>query len=179
LPFFITAIVYTYFIIPSVYPDVLIPFISPSILLGVIALFIAMIVMMKKSVPEVRLYIFLVSILFVVSYFFVLSGYIFLSILAFRFVHDISAFAFYVNHDYNRNKDGKKNWIYRSLALIPLPVIIVTPLLAILFAYITRVATNGIMIGYTIVILICMCHYYLESVMWKRNSLHRKHIKVA
>lgn len=179
LPFYITAVVYTYFLIPQVYPDYLLPFVSPSILLGVIGLFIVMILMMWKSVPQVRLYIFLVSVLFLISYFFVLAGYIFFAILAFRFVHDISAFAFYVNHDYNRNKDGHKNWFYRAFSLIPLPVIILTPVLGVLFAYITRVATNGIVIGYSIVILICMCHYYLESVMWKRDSLHRKHVKVS
>ena len=26
---------------------------------------------------------------------------------------------------------------------------------------------------------ICMSHFYLESVMWKRNSPHRRYVKVA
>lgn len=179
LPFFTTAVVYIYFIIPSVFPEVLEPLISPVILAGIVALFLVMILKMWQSVPEVRLYIFLVSLLFFVSYFFVLSGYIFLGILAFRFVHDVSAFAFYINHDHNRNKDGQKNVVYRLLSKVPLPTLILTPVLAFLFAYITRTATNGVAIGYTIVILVCMCHYYLESVMWKRGSLHRQQIKVS
>lgn len=179
LPFATTAIVYMYFIVPTVFPDALEALISPTILAGMIAFFFVMLLKIWKSVPEVRLYIFLVSLLFFISYFFVLAGYIFLGILAFRFVHDVSAFAFYINHDQNRNKDGQKNIIYRALSSVPVPTLILTPLLAFVFAYITRTATNGIAIGYTIVILICMCHYYLESVMWKRGSLHRQQIKVS
>lgn len=179
LPFITSSLAFVYFIRPEVYPDFFVPFISPTLFIGAILILISMIAMMYKNIPAVRWYIFGVSLLFLLSYFFILSGYIFFAILAFRFVHDISAFAFYVTHDHNRNIDGYKNWFYRFLSTIPLPTLILTPLLGIAFAYFIRTATNGIVIGYTIVILICMSHYYLESVMWKRGSPHRQHVKVV
>lgn len=179
LPFLVTALIYIYNIVPDVYPDAVIPLISPVVFVGIILLFFTMLLKMYKSVPAVRLYIFLVSCLFFVSYFFVLSGYIFFAILAFRFVHDISAFAFYINHDNNRNIDSKKNIIYKIFSAIHVPTIVLTPVLAFAFAYLMRNLTNGIAIGYSIVILICMCHYYLESVMWKRGSPHRQQVKIS
>jgi len=117
--------------------------------------------------------------LFLVSYFFILAGYIFFSILLFRFVHDVSAFAFYVTHDYNRKKNANKNFLYQLLTIVPLPFIILTPVLGLLFAYLVRTVTDGIAIGYSIIILICMSHFYLESVMWKRDTPHRKYVKVV
>jgi hypothetical protein len=178
-PFVVFAVAYIYFIIPDAYPEQLIPIISPTLLIGNVAILLLMIVMMMRAVPAVRWYIFNVSMLFLVSYFFVLAGYIFFAVLAFRFVHDVSAFAFYVSHDYNRNLNEQKNWLYRVLTSVPLPVIVLTPLLGFLFAYVVRTATEGIVIGYSIVVLICMAHYYLESVMWKRGAPHRQYVRVV
>ena len=179
LPFVTSALVYLYFLVPTVLPQILLDNISPIIFVGIGALFFVTILKIRQSVPEVRLYIFLVSSLIFLSYLFTLNGYIFFAILAFRFVHDISAFAFYITHDYNRNKDTQKNLFYGLLSAIPLPVIILTPLLAFLFAFIAQTMTHGIVIGYSIVVLLGMCHFYLESVMWKRDSLHRKQVKVV
>lgn len=178
LPFVTSSIAFVYFLRPDAYPDPILPFLSPILLVGAILLFISMVLMIWSSVPKVRLYIFSVSMLFLLSYFFILAGYIFFTVLAFRFVHDISAFAFYITHDHNRKQAGHKNWLYRMLASVPLPILVLTPVLGFLFAYIARTATNGLVIGYAILILISMSHYYLESVMWKRGSPHRQHVKV-
>ncbi|MCA9356975.1 hypothetical protein H6784_03925 [Candidatus Nomurabacteria bacterium] len=179
LPFFTSSVAYIYFIVPEVLTEKLINYISPSLLISMILLVFVVIAKLKQSAPAVRSYIFLVSALFFLNYLFILNGYIFFAILAFRFVHDFSAFAFYITHDYNRNKDGYKNWFYKMFSSIGLPVLIITPTLAFFIAYLARTVTNGLEIGYSIVILICMTHYYLESVMWKRDSLHRKQIKVS
>jgi hypothetical protein len=143
-----------------------------------ILILVSMFLMIKSSAPKVRLYIFLVSSFFLVSYYFVLAGYIFFAVLAFRFVHDVSAFAFYITHDYNRNLSENKNWFYKVTSFLPLPIILLTPILAFGFAYLLRSVTGGIAIGYSIIILVSMCHFYLESVMWKRNSPHRQYVLV-
>lgn len=179
LPFITSSLAFVYFLMPQVFPVYTLPYISPIIFVGAIILFFTMLAKIRESKPDVRLYIFLVSVLFFFNYYFILTGYIFFAILAFRVVHDASAFAFYIAHDYNRNIDGYKNIFYKLLSVVPLPVLVLTPALSILFAYFVRTATNGITIGYGIVILICMSHYYLESVMWKRNAPHRKYVKVV
>ena len=176
--FFISSIAYVYIIFPDAYPPAIVPYISPVLFGGVVLFFISMIVMIWKSAPTVRWYIFSVSALLLCSYFFILAGYIFFSILAFRFVHDVSAFAFYVTHDHNRKQNGQKNWLYRFFTIVPAPVLILTPLLGFLFAYLVNTATDGLAIGYSIVVLIGMTHFYLESVMWKRGSPHRQYVKV-
>lgn len=177
--FVTSTIAFIYIILgEEVFPDFFLPYLSPTLLLGALLILGSMILMMWQSAAKVRLYIFAVSMLFLVSYFFILNNYIFLSILVFRFVHDISAFAFYITHDQNRNREGNKNWLYSLFSIVPLPVIIMTPVLAFLFAYFVRYATDGIKIGYSIVILLSMCHYYLEAVMWKRGSPHRDRVRV-
>jgi hypothetical protein len=178
LPFITASIAYVYIIRPNAYPDFLVSYISPVLLIGMILFFFVMIAKIVTSPIGARWFVFFASMLFFSSYFFILSGYIFFSIFAFRFVHDVSAFAFYVTHDYNRASAGYKNYLYRLFFALPNHILVAVPILGILFAYLIRVATNGLAIGYSIVILICMSHFYLESVMWKRNAPHRGFVKV-
>lgn len=178
IPFITTSIAIIYFVSPSVIPSWFIPYISPILFGGAILLVGVLVAMLVKSAPRVRMYIFAVSALFLLSYYFILVGYLFFAILAFRFVHDVSAFAFYATHDHNRNLGEAKNWLYKFTGMMPLSVLILTPVLGFLFAALIRNLTNGLVIGYSIVILIAMTHYYLESVMWKRDSPHRKHVLV-
>ena len=179
IPVVITSLAYIYYIVPEVVPNFIVPLISPIIFGGIISLIVITILKMWQSAPKVRLYILCVSSLFFFSYAFILTGYIFFAFFAVRFIHDLSAFAFYTTHDQNRNTVERKNLFYRLFTAVPLPVLILTPALAVLFAYITRVTTDGLAIGYVILVLMGMSHYYLESVMWKRDTPHRKYIKVV
>ena len=107
---------------------------------------------------------------------FFLLGYVFFSIFVLRFTHDITAFIFYITHDTNRNADSMKNNIYKVLAPLKIPIIILLPVLGMLFAYTIRYELNiytGIVYAG---ILISFPHYYIESFMWKRESLHRKQL---
>lgn len=179
VPFVTASIAYVYILRPSAYPEVLVPYISPALFVGILLIILITAVNMWVSPATVRWYIFAVSMLFICSYFFILTEYIFLSILAFRFVHDISAFAFYMTHDYNCAKSGYRNYFYSLISRIPLHVMLLTPVLGVGIAYLIRVATAGLTIGYSIIILICMSHFYLESVMWKRGTPHRQFVKVG
>ncbi len=178
IPVVITSLAYVYYIVPEVFPAQLVPLISPIILLGIVSLLIITSIKMWQSVPKVRLYVLCVSSLFFFSYIFILSGYIFLAFFAVRFIHDLSAFAFYATHDQNRNVSERKNYLYKLFSLVPLPVLVLTPVLAVGFAYLTRISTDGLAIGYVALVLMGMSHYYLESIMWKRDTPHRKYISV-
>lgn len=179
IPFFIGSVAYVYVVHPSAYPDVLVPYISPALFVGEILLLIVMFTEMWLSPANVRWYIFIASMLFVCSYFFILAGYVFLSILAFRSIHDITAFSFYMTHDYNRTKGGYRNYFYSLFSKVPLHVMLLTPLLGVGIAYLIRAVTDGLTFGFSIIILICMSHFYLESVMWKRGAPHRQFVKVV
>ncbi|GEM_PF-940589 len=179
VPFFVGSVAYVYIVHPSAYLDAIVPYISPALLIGEILILLIMIAEMWVSPAHVRLYIFLVSMLFVFSYFFILTGYIFLSILAFRSIHDITAFSFYMTHDYNRAKGGSLNYLYALISKVPIRVMLLTPVLGILIAYLIRASTEKLTFGFSIIILICMSHFYLESVMWKRGSPHREFVKVV
>lgn len=180
LPFITSGIVYVYIISPSVIPQEFVPYIAPVAFVGVLSFVCVALLKLWLSPSRVRAYVLAVTMLFLVNYGFILGGYIFFAIFAFRFVHDVSAFAFYVTHDQNRNRSTTPNMLYRYLSFIsiPVPMLLTVPFFALLFAYFIRTVTNGLEIGFSILILIAMCHYYLESVMWKRDSLHRQHVSV-
>ena len=179
VPIGITSVVSIYFSAPELFPSQLLQGVS-EILFGLVVLLLLVTGFRLYQAPKkVRLYILCVSSLFLVSYVFILSGYLFLAFFAVRFVHDVSAFAFYAVHDQNRNAIEPANFFYRLFKRVPLPIMVLTPVLAILFALLTRLTTDGFEIGYAILILVGMAHYYLESVMWKRDTPHRKYIKVT
>lgn len=179
LPFFVGSVAYVWVVQPSAYLAVLVPYISPALFIGVLLILLIMIALMKTSPAMVRWYIFAASMMFVCSYFFILAGYVFFSILAFRAIHDITAFSFYMTHDYNRAKGGYRNYLYALVSKVPTHVMFLTLILGVFLAYVIRTMTDDLTIGLSIVILICMAHFYLESVMWKRGTPHRQFVQVT
>jgi len=180
VPFITFGFAYVFAMRPNFFSTALSQHFTLGISIGIVIIFILTFLKIKYSAPKVRWYIFAVSMLFVCSYVFVSLGYAFFAILAFRFVHDLSAFSFYVTHDRNRNRDTTKNWLYKIFRAIPVPYIILVPVLALIAAYAARTATDEtIQAGVSVIILIAMSHYYLESVMWKRNTPHRQNVQVS
>lgn len=132
------------------------------------------------------------NVLLVVSSFYFYSlHYYFLAILVPRLVHDITAYSFYVTHDYNKHRQQPQNAIYRGAAFCRLPVVVVLPLLSFMLAFILqgygdatverltrylfdveihRVVTVGVL-GY-----LALLHYYTEGFIWKRDSPCRRFI---
>lgn len=178
VPFATTSLVYVYFVLPEVVPNIIHKYISEILFIGALSIIFVSVLQLLRSDKKVYSYIILFLLFFLTSYFFVLANYIFFAFLAFRFVHDLNAFAFYVAHDHNRNREGYKNYFYKLFSATHIPILVLAPLLGFLFAYIVRSSANGVAIGYAIIILLCMSHFYLEGVMWKRESPHRKQILV-
>ncbi len=123
-----------------------------------------------------RLFILATSVLLIVSYFFTLVGYIFFAFFLYRFVHDITAFTFYVVHDHNRNVASVKNSFYGLFKKIRLPFLLAVPLSSILIALLIRIGISETSIALAAIVLLGFAHYYVEAIMWRRDSPHRQQI---
>lgn len=123
-----------------------------------------------------RWYIFATTAMVLAAYFFIQVGYIFFAFFIIRFIHDITAFTFYIVHDQNRNEGTIQNNFYALFKKLRLPFLILVPLVAISIALLLRMSVGDTMVATTILATFGFIHYYLESIMWKRESAHRQHI---
>jgi hypothetical protein len=125
------------------------------------------------------------------SFYLYSQQYYFLGILVPRLVHDVTAYIFYVTHDYNKHRPIPQNALYRFSNACHLPIAVVLPALSFVLAFvlqaygdtvvnyltqqlfdiqIRKVVTVGL-IGY-----LGLMHYYTESITWKQDSPYRKFI---
>lgn len=132
------------------------------------------------------------TLLVVVSYYFLSQQYFFMAILIPRLVHDISAYSFYVSHDYNRhNSVIDTHCLYSFVKKLRIPVVVVLPVLSFLLTYllqaygddfinlimrtlfateIYKAITLGLF-GY-----LALMHYYSEAFIWSAGSPVRQYI---
>jgi hypothetical protein len=132
------------------------------------------------------------NVLLVLSSFYLYAQqYYFLAILVPRFVHDATAYIFYVTHDYNKHHEQPKNFIYRYAARCGVHVFVVLPAISFALAFVLqaygdnvvnaitqlffgtefyRVITVGLL-GY-----LALMHYYTEAFTWKGDSPYRQFI---
>ena len=101
-------------------------------------------------------------------------GYPIFTITILRFVHDLTAFVFYIVHDQNRNREVMHNVLYRNLFLSPRYFVIAIPLLGIILTYIVQ--GGGVATIVQVFFFLAVMHYYLDGFMWKNNSPHRQHL---
>lgn len=101
-----------------------------------------------------------------------------LMILAPVVVHDLTAFAFYINHNANRNRETRHNFFSKLRNIVPVPELILTPMVAMglgLCMVTTGINTTTFAIW---AILWNVMHIYVEGVIWKAGSPHRQHTLV-
>jgi hypothetical protein len=103
-------------------------------------------------------------------------GYPLIAVFISRFVHDVTAFMVYTVHDHNRNLETKHNLLYGLVEKVPLPILVLTPLLAVLIAF---PLTFGLTSGSLILLLLFMSHYYVEGIIWRNGTPHRSHLAFA
>jgi len=117
--------------------------------------------------------------------------YDFLALVVPRLIHDLSAYYFYVTHDYNRHAARPDNALYRMARRLHLPVYVVLPLLSIGLTVLLqqygdawvngviqlfweseprRLVTVGLL-GY-----LALLHYYLEGLTWQKHSPYRRYL---
>ncbi len=130
-------------------------------------------------------------VMIVSSFWFYSESYYVLAILAPRLIHDLTAYYFYLCHDYNRHHRRPANGLYRIAQRLKIPTLAVLPALSIAFALILqnyadawlapltqimfdnpvpRAASLGL-VGY-----LALMHYYSESFTWKKDSPYRRYI---
>ena len=115
----------------------------------------------------------------------------FMAILVPRFVHDATAYIFYVTHDYNKHGRQPQNSLYRLAARCNLHVFVVLPLLSFALAFVLQAYGDDLMniitnylfgkefyktitmgfLGY-----LALMHYYMEGLTWQKDSPYRKYI---
>lgn len=123
------------------------------------------------------LYVCAITFMFLTSYLCAMLGYLFFSVFVTRIVHDSTAFIFYAVHDSNRNARSPKNILYKILKPSHIPVLCITPVVAMIAAYLVQRHGVSFTQSAAAVILSGVAHYYLESFMWKRDSIHRKQLR--
>lgn len=150
------------------------------VLVGSMVVFLAVGFWMTRHTTKTmaRKYIALTTLMLFTSYAFVLFGYVFFAFFLIRFVHDVTAFYFYIIHEMNRNSQSVKNVLYRHLPLLPISLVVFVPLTAIAIGLATRSVLVDQQTLFAVIILLGFAHYYLESIMWKRSMPHRKQIAV-
>lgn len=80
-------------------------------------------------------YVYANLVMVVATYVLLQMGYGFFVVAIPRFLHDVTAFVVYSAHDQNRNSDVRRNYFYRWLRFLPIPVLFLTPLLAVAVAH--------------------------------------------
>lgn len=122
-------------------------------------------------------YVLATTLLLVGSYLCIVLGYLFFAVFLVRFVHDATAFVFYSVHDANRNAQKASNIFYAVPKLLRLPSLAVTPVFAVVIAHYLQAYVIGAAHSAVVIIILGCAHYYIESFMWKHESLHRKQLR--
>lgn len=101
-----------------------------------------------------------------------------LMILAPVVVHDLTAFAFYINHNTNRNRETLHNYFSRLRHIAPLPEYLLTPLVALLLGTSMFLTGSQASLFAIFAILGNVMHIYLKGRMWRAGSPHRRYTHV-
>lgn len=133
----------------------------------------------QSSTTMSRLYIMATWLMLAASYLLLGIGYVFFAFFVIRFIHDVTAFIFYITHEINRNRATIKNYLYRILPMVPMSLVVFVPVFAVGLGLTMRGVVTDVQALFIINMMLGFMHYYLESVMWKRNSPHRQYVKVV
>jgi hypothetical protein len=92
-----------------------------------------------------------------------------------RFIHDVTAFVFYSIHDHNRNREKTPNYLYRIFAPFKIPIVWLSPILAIIIAY--PLKHNVFFVpSFSLYLFAGFFHYYMDIFEWRRGTIHRQQL---
>jgi hypothetical protein len=176
----ITAVMYLTIAVPDIVGETYIQF-AYTLTIGFLLLLASLSFYLVSRTPGrlARIYILMLPVLLIQSYILLTIGYLFLAIFMIRFVHDVTAFLFYIAHDVNRNRVAVQNWLYKFVPFIPKALYVVVPAFGVGLGLAMRETITNTEAIFIISMFLAMIHYFLESVMWKRESLHRRYVKVV
>lgn len=104
-------------------------------------------------------------------------GYTPLAVICIRFPHDITAFVFYTNHSYVRNKDVSHNHLNKIFSKIKISLKDLSWTLPLFFMGLAFILNDNkffFLVGF-----ISYFHYISESFVWKKGGLHQKNISLS
>jgi hypothetical protein len=125
------------------------------------------------------------------SFYLFLQQHYFMAILVPRFVHDATAYTFYITHDYNKHRREPQNFMYRYAAQYHLHIFIVLPVISFFLAFVLQAYGDDLvnlitryLLGtefYKVITLgflgyLALMHYYMEALTWQKDSPYRKFI---
>lgn len=113
-----------------------------------------------------------VTLVILFAGFSVLMGYPLIAIIMLRFTHDISAFCIYIKHDVLRLHKHKRNYLYNLFSVKPEYVYLFLPVFSIILSFLLQMKENFFFVF--VALSLALNHYYLEGIVWKYGSLHRK-----
>ncbi len=132
------------------------------------------------------------NIFLVISSFYLFyQQYYFMAILVPRFVHDATAYIFYVTHDYNKHSKQPQGFIYRYALRRNLHIFLVLPTISFFLAFGLQAYGDDVvnmmsryLLGteyYKVITLgflgyLGLMHYYMEGITWQKDSPYRKYI---
>jgi hypothetical protein len=159
---------------------------------GCVLLFSAGLYCQRFVVNEFGLWFYWANIFLVITSFYLFyQQYYFMAILVPRFVHDATAYIFYVTHDYNKHGRRPQNGLYRLAARCNVHVFVVLPLLSFAMAFLLQAYGDDLMAMvtkylfgkefYKVITLgvlgyLALMHYYMEGLTWQKESPYRKYI---
>ncbi len=106
----------------------------------------------------------------------IVTGYGFMATLLPRLTHDLTAFLVYMVHDQNRNAQTVHNPLYALPRKIGLPPALMCAPLALGISYVLFKAANQMFLLSLFITSLNYMHYYMETYMWKRGTLHRQYV---
>jgi hypothetical protein len=145
----------------------------------------------RIDIPLGKKFLWVNTLLVLTTLHLYLQKYHFLAILTLRIVHDITAYIFYITHEYNKHQEGPQNGLYRCAQFFKLPVFVILPTLSIALTYIFQIYTNQLIntpyenllavkviraISIGLIGYLSLMHYFTESFIWKKNSPLRKYV---
>lgn len=135
---------------------------------------------LDKKVNKLCLWYFIANaVLVLLAYFFLVTGYPLFAFLLPRVIHDLSAFTIYIAHDANRNASSNPpNLFYKITNLAKIPPYLACIILSFIFSYMIHMPDNAITVA-RLITSVTFFHYYIEGIIWKRDGLHRKHVRFA
>ena len=104
------------------------------------------------------------------TFIFVIIKYPFFAILGPRFVHDTTAFTFYLVHNVNRAQVAK-NILVSPIKKMGIPMLLTFGSAILVAFFVNDLNYFGLITFLTIM------HYCVESFMWKGQTLHKQYIK--
>lgn len=108
-----------------------------------------------------------------------MHGYYALIVMLSRVIHEFTAWPIYAAHDHNRNLEGRPNFIYRVLAATRVPVFWLSILLAFALGLFVTYAATEIVKWTSVVISLSLIHFHMESFLWRRDTIHRRHLQFS